>query len=627
MGEIIRSPYVILGHGSENINQTPPKVPKECLLIVSEECGILGTLPDYIYEVLSNPDYKELFEHPEDNLDELQRLFQKPLRLYRPGDPYPNMSYTVFNDDRDPSDTNFDPKTVEVYISGVQPLPIPEANLTLNPVAAFPESLRVTTYSGSMDPHLLIKMYKGSIFPDEKEFEEHVIERTTQNATGRPGFYRWSDMKINAKNIPSKFLKISQKKLFEVRKGIYYMFLCRQVQGLENVIKESLTNHFPQREIKSLLQSGWNAPATVFDWIQGKRQAGNLTAKQQQALNATQESLMGAIRKRQASRTRHKLPPPSNTIKALRILHMNERSRTALRPRLSALLSTADLTAVEPQTGDTLLMLAAEQGNTPSVEYLRTRMDLNQQNYAGITAVMAAAESGKRAIVQTLLNAGSDPTLRSKNGTTLLHLLAEDDAGDLVARVLAMPGVDATAVTAKGETVLHAAAKYDSIAAARILGAAHPELFTAKTIYGETPFHVACKNHSAAVAKLCLKARVNPNEKDGNGKSGLLLALEHEEDPDEEHVPDIYRTLVANGVSLEDPAILKTAIYYELDAIATFLLERGARVVSANELREAMAGLEMPTFSAAFAARYGSRHVYTRRRRFHRRKTRRRHRG
>jgi hypothetical protein len=49
--------FVLLGHGHENIDKPRQIVPPGCTLVVSEECGTLGVIPEYLFDAFQDPQH------------------------------------------------------------------------------------------------------------------------------------------------------------------------------------------------------------------------------------------------------------------------------------------------------------------------------------------------------------------------------------------------------------------------------------------------------------------------------------------------------------------------------------------------------------------------------------------
>lgn len=71
------------------------------------------------------------------------------------------------------------------------------------------------------------------------------------------------------------------------------------------------------------------------------------------------------------------------------------------------------------KAGNTMLMLAARIGDTPTLRYLISKStDINAQNNAGATALMLAAKYNHIHIVKLLLEHGANPLVETHNGYT-----------------------------------------------------------------------------------------------------------------------------------------------------------------------------------------------------------------
>jgi hypothetical protein len=150
-------------------------------------------------------------------------------------------------------------------------------------------------------------------------------------------------------------------------------------------------------------------------------------------------------------------------------------TRTATWQRLDEVLaaySAADATAVDAESGDTLLHAVLRNPDADVRAALVPRLladgaDVTVRNGAGETALhLALDRSGDRdpvrdaGVVTALLAAGADVNAQQADGAVPLTLLAgqgnfrEDRLGPLYDALLAAPGLDASVVVGKGRTVL-----------------------------------------------------------------------------------------------------------------------------------------------------------------------------
>ena len=111
------SAYVVLGHGSEKKVAERPIVPAGSALVLTEECGMTGVFPHFIYPILADPANAVLFRDPVTHKATIERLIRRPIRIYSSGSEYPALSYTLL------SHTS---EYTQVEPSGVFELPTPD---------------------------------------------------------------------------------------------------------------------------------------------------------------------------------------------------------------------------------------------------------------------------------------------------------------------------------------------------------------------------------------------------------------------------------------------------------------------------------------------------------------------
>jgi ankyrin repeat protein len=133
----------------------------------------------------------------------------------------------------------------------------------------------------------------------------------------------------------------------------------------------------------------------------------------------------------------------------------------------------------------------------------------------GATPFWVAAMSGLSDLMRVLADAGADPTLTTKEGTTPLmaasgvgRVLAETrvshEASLAAARVASELGADVNAVNAAGETALHGAAHIRADALVQFL-ADRGAALDLKNRRGETPLMVAERTIAAGSAPVYIR--------------------------------------------------------------------------------------------------------------------------
>lgn len=160
------------------------------------------------------------------------------------------------------------------------------------------------------------------------------------------------------------------------------------------------------------------------------------------------------------------------------------------------------------------LIEATRAGDADRVTRLLTdRPDLNEATGDGLTAVHLAAQSGHRAILEALLNAGAevDPTTRIGSYTPL-HI-ASSQADSAIVRLLLKAGADAKSTTTNSHvTALHLAAQEVGGAESVKLLLDHGADPNAREISaGQTPLMFAAANNQADSVQLLLQAGADPS--------------------------------------------------------------------------------------------------------------------
>ncbi len=187
----------------------------------------------------------------------------------------------------------------------------------------------------------------------------------------------------------------------------------------------------------------------------------------------------------------------------------------------------------------------------------------------GSTALMHAASSGSVAIMQTLIEAGSDVNAKNTRAATALHWAAGDAAK---VKLLLLNGANVDAKTVEGRTPLFAVATMaDGAAAMRHLLEAGADV-NAVTLAGTTPLFPAV-NAGAGMTKLLLDKGADPNRATPAGVTPILFTRD----------AAVVALLLAKGADVRarskvgETALMDVAARGDL-AAAKLLLERGADV-------------------------------------------------
>lgn len=162
-----------------------------------------------------------------------------------------------------------------------------------------------------------------------------------------------------------------------------------------------------------------------------------------------------------------------------------------------------DVNTVDEQ-GNTLLILAAREGNADTVEsLLKYRPSLGQRNLAGDSALMLAVLRGHDKVAAQLLAAGAPV---NQEGWAPLHYAAFEGHLDLVERLIAA-GAAIDALAPNKSTALMLAARNGHIDAVRALIRAGADL-DLRNDAGQTADSWAMANNNTDIASLIRQERV-----------------------------------------------------------------------------------------------------------------------
>lgn len=287
----------------------------------------------------------------------------------------------------------------------------------------------------------------------------------------------------------------------------------------------------------------------------------------------------------------------------------NRRSEGGVTPLMSAarhsnakqvtvLLKGGAEVNAQDDRGNTPLMHAFDSTYTASVKPLiEAGANVNLPNKAGHTPLMLALGSGD-GLDRLLLERGADPTVVTKNGTTLLMLAAAQRTPDTV-RLLLSRKVDVNARDGQGRTAVHYAATstpYGSdpkeMAAVRatpgtiinLLVSAGADL-QALDAENRSALHFAAESGYIETVRLLLEKKLNLGQVMKDGRTPLHLAVDGRasysgEQPD---ANEKVRLLLASGAA---PDVAdeegRAPLYFAVKAMnrdfALRLIEKGASV-------------------------------------------------
>jgi len=179
-------------------------------------------------------------------------------------------------------------------------------------------------------------------------------------------------------------------------------------------------------------------------------------------------------------------------------------------------LSTAD--------GKTALMLAAQQGRKDLIrELLDAGAGINVTNTRGGTALMYAALAGDTASSYLLLERGAKVNSQSSNGWTALMIAAVKGYDELVSLLLDR-GADPNLPDIYDWTPLMRAAYENRLAIVRTLLASKGVDLTAVNEYGATALHQSAERGYLQITQLLIDGGADPQAKDRDDRTPVMLA-------------------------------------------------------------------------------------------------------
>jgi len=409
--------YIVLGHGAEDIDAERKVVPDGCMLVVSEECGVLGTIPDYILEVAQRVEYEKWFRDPLTYKKELESVFRKPLHMYRPGDTYPTLYYTLFDKSI----------TYGIYVSGIWPLPLPPS------IVVTPDSINPYHIKGAD----AWKAYSGSVYPRiPKETTQDTIELLTQH----------------------KLFKTSQYDLFNKYPGVYFNFLCRDVR--ESLYARTFMENLAGTQVNPDML---NTIGAVGNW---------LTSPMASTTNAgTKNSIKGYTdtvrdrRSRSRNRTERRREEAYRAWYSLyNALESNIPYPTAYLLELLSAVPQHQINFQDPRMFFTLLHMAVDHEKYAIVdELLRRGANPNTNNHVGMGPLHSAAALHSPILTEKLLLAGADPTIKDlAHHSPLFYVRSTKSLELLVSRGANINETDNIGNTPLNEIIAHSKYKLES---------------------------------------------------------------------------------------------------------------------------------------------------------------------
>ncbi|HEX4793597.1 MAG TPA: ankyrin repeat domain-containing protein [Humisphaera sp.] len=200
--------------------------------------------------------------------------------------------------------------------------------------------------------------------------------------------------------------------------------------------------------------------------------------------------------------------------------------------------------------GATAIMLAARTGSMAMVKALVDRgagADPNAADKQGNTLFIYAVRSGSAELIKSMLDRGANPRAVNSQGRTAIMNLPAPAASESGAQIIALlrllqeKGVDINAKDKRGQTALLDAvkqylteaggqmAKVEMVKALLNGGAKVDQADAA----GNTPLIVSLSGYppNPQVVNLLLDRKADPNARSGEGKTALMIAAQHCDEP------------------------------------------------------------------------------------------------
>jgi ankyrin repeat protein len=476
-------PYVVLGHGVENTRVVRPVVPAGCALVLTEECGMLGTIPHHIYEVLAKPENAAVFADPVLRQGEVERLLRRPIRIYTAGEHYPVLTYTLLSYSEDYK---------KVSPSGLYAVPTPD--FVFQPTKRGDDRYMLPARE-------VQRTFAGAVVPSAAP-PAAPLEALEQNPA----------------------LKKTQAALFSAKPGVHYSLLCRAVPE-EDRLRELIEQAFPEVDLDELFgKEATDFFQTAAHWLASIPEEQLRPKNRRLAAAEIRQIIEGVMTKRKASGS----PLGEPQIESLMaLLTMKNPPREALMTAITALDNTE---RGERHFGRTPLMLAAFMGHGEAVTALLARgANVNARDQEGTTPLIFGCSSGDLAICEALLDAGADPRLMSEDRVNPLSIACGTESlRGLVPRLLAA-GADPTVLDNDQDTALHTAASYNFAELVPVLlGAGAP--LNSQNEDGKTPLMLAAEEGADAALQALLAAGADVSIKTAKGISALALAVGNKKD-------------------------------------------------------------------------------------------------
>lgn len=392
--------YIILGHCSETLG-SDKIVPPGCLLVLTEECGMLGSIPWKLYAKFAVPENKILFDNPIKHKVDIEKLLGRSIYILKAGDNYPDLHYTLL------SYTNDD--TLEP--SGLYPFPTPE--FLYNP--------GLTGRNKYVIDAGFERAFRGALLPIGSGKFNRSLEAMKRDVAFR----------------------VSQETLFQERPGIYYNLLCRELKTEVQVVSELMKAYDDDLDIDAITGS-FDFFASVKYWL------STIVRNENKAtiLDKIEAIVADVISRRRGENSGKKLITMLNT---------------SLSPSLKLVethlnMYPQNIVMRDRHNDRTPLMVAAAMGHVEVVDLLiRRGANIDVQDIDGETALFYAIQASELVVVELLIRRGARVDVFKNDGGSVLHAMAEDNIFKEFILEVILGGLDVNRVDENGDTALHVA--------------------------------------------------------------------------------------------------------------------------------------------------------------------------
>jgi ankyrin repeat protein len=205
----------------------------------------------------------------------------------------------------------------------------------------------------------------------------------------------------------------------------------------------------------------------------------------------------------------------------IEMLERKEENTTTFSQKLVPQNIISNYDCTNPETGDSLLIMASKKGNTQIVKYLLEKgVNINIKNKHGNAALHMASHNGHEEVLKALLEKGADINLSNTKGNTPLHLAAYKGQKGIVEILLANINCEKSAANQQGYTPLLLAISSDN---ENTVKTEIIELFKSNgvnidetTQFGYGPLHIAAVNNQYEIIPYLISNLADVNEKTGD---------------------------------------------------------------------------------------------------------------